>query len=519
MKTERIVWLMVFVAVFSVIGIVAIWYYGENYQGAHAWSEARRKMEASGQPLDAARFIPPPVPDDQNLAMAPFFVSFFGYRVDPETGVLTFSPTLPDNKQIAYSMPFGAHDDYNVNKTTLLDWTTAHPVDLGIFQTYYASQKDFPHPPAAQSSADDVLLALQRYAPALDEIAQAAAIRPLARFPINWTQSSFRSISFTHLYFFTKVIQTLRLRACASLALGKSDDALHDLALGFRLLRIPASEPALVSTSVYARYLRLLLQPIWEGLAARRWSESQLAELMTHLQEINLLRQFRGAVQSDRAMFTIPLREKYRGPGGAKKLFAALFNNDFEQPVQTAVTKIPYPAGWIDLSVAYACQEEQAIIDAVEVDAHRMLASRIDAGQAALTAAEASPTTFVAKLTLPGFYYQAAECAWMQAAVDEAVTACALERFFLAHGSYPARLDDLVPAGLPAVPNDVIDGAPLRYETTPTDGRYRLWEVGWNGRDEGGVVGWSSDGKRMNKKEGDWVWQYQPLSPAGTVKP
>ena len=100
----------------------------------------------------------------------------------------------------------------------------------------------------------------------------------------------------------------------------------------------------------------------------------------------------------------------------------------------------------------------------------------------------------------------------MQAAADEIIVACALERFYLDHQSYPGDLRGLVPAYLEQIPHDVVTGGPLRYAPTP-DGRYRLWEVGWNGRDEGGVVAWNKEGKRLDEKQGDWVWQYQALTP------
>ena len=44
------------------------------------------------------RFVPPMVPDDENLAMAPLFVRMYCYQVDPVTKLLT-SPFAPDGKR------------------------------------------------------------------------------------------------------------------------------------------------------------------------------------------------------------------------------------------------------------------------------------------------------------------------------------------------------------------------------------------------------------------------------------
>jgi hypothetical protein len=65
------------------------------------------------------------------------------------------------------------------------------------------------------------------------------------------------------------------------------------------------------------------------------------------------------------------------------------------------------------------------------------------------------------------------------------VTAIALKRYHLQNGVYPVTLDDLVPAFLPAVPADFMDGKPLRYKLRP-DGDFLLYSVGEDGQDNGG---------------------------------
>jgi hypothetical protein len=65
------------------------------------------------------------------------------------------------------------------------------------------------------------------------------------------------------------------------------------------------------------------------------------------------------------------------------------------------------------------------------------------------------------------------------------VTAIALKRFQLQHGGYPASLDELVPAFLPRVPADFMDGKPFRYRLRP-EGGFLLYSVGEDGEDNGG---------------------------------
>jgi len=64
-------------------------------------------------------------------------------------------------------------------------------------------------------------------------------------------------------------------------------------------------------------------------------------------------------------------------------------------------------------------------------------------------------------------------------------TALAIERFRLAHGKLPEKLDDLVPQFLPEIPSDPFDDKPLRY--VKRERGYMIYSVGENRKDEGGA--------------------------------
>lgn len=67
---------------------------------------------------------------------------------------------------------------------------------------------------------------------------------------------------------------------------------------------------------------------------------------------------------------------------------------------------------------------------------------------------------------------------------DAALTAIALELYRRRNGAFPARLDDLVPNFLPALPIDRFDGQPLRYLLT--DDGPLLYSIGADRIDDGG---------------------------------
>lgn len=72
-----------------------------------------------------------------------------------------------------------------------------------------------------------------------------------------------------------------------------------------------------------------------------------------------------------------------------------------------------------------------------------------------------------------------------QASLLSAVAALAAERYRQKHGRWPARLADLVPDFLPAVPSDPFDGAPLRYRRQK-EGAI-VYSVSSDGKDGGGA--------------------------------
>ena len=83
----------------------------------------------------------------------------------------------------------------------------------------------------------------------------------------------------------------------------------------------------------------------------------------------------------------------------------------------------------------------------------------------------------------------------------------ALERCRLATGKLPQTLDNLTPKFIDALPNDVIDGKPLRYRPA-ADGGFSIYSVGWNQTDDGGELAWTKQKKQTNLDvtQGDWVW-------------
>ena len=90
----------------------------------------------------------------------------------------------------------------------------------------------------------------------------------------------------------------------------------------------------------------------------------------------------------------------------------------------------------------------------------------------------------MAKITLPALTRVGELDLRARAHLELATTALALERYRLAEGKLPERLEELVPHYLQEVPSDPFDGNPIRYRRTGPG--YCLYSVSDDGQDNGG---------------------------------
>ena len=94
------------------------------------------------------------------------------------------------------------------------------------------------------------------------------------------------------------------------------------------------------------------------------------------------------------------------------------------------------------------------------------------------------------------------------------LAAVGLKRYELRHGRSAPSLAALVPEYLNAVPVDYMDGQPLRYRLQE-DGTWRLYSIGWDGKDDGGDPTPASPGQKYETySDGrDWVWPVPATPP------
>ena len=118
----------------------------------------------------------------------------------------------------------------------------------------------------------------------------------------------------------------------------------------------------------------------------------------------------------------------------------------------------------------------------------------------------------LALIAMDAMWHVSYKVVYTQCLVNEAIAACALERYRIEHNTYPDTLEAANRAGETPIPPDVISGKPMGYRKT-ADGRYALWCVGFDGKDDGGKRVLDKDNPERTKfsdpkYSGDWVWDF-----------
>jgi hypothetical protein len=236
--------------------------------------------------------------------------------------------------------------------------------------------------------------------------------------------------------------------------------------------------------------LEMVLHPIGEGLLEQRWSEAQLQVLQNRLQKTDPLASTIRALYGERDICVNPAFDHgYISPRGWDRLEQLNVNRAFQEFV---FPRIALAAREINPSVNHSI--DQAFQKSYARDFSAYFHHKI-----------------ISAMLIPALVKIVPEkAALAQSKVDLAMVACALERCRLARGQYPEELKALVPDFAAVLPHDIINGQPLKYRRSEK-GRFILYSVGWNEKDDGGVIATKGKPPRQDTEQGDWVWQYPEI--------
>ena len=512
-------WILIGLAILATL--IAILYAEEDWRGKRAWENYKHEWEAKGEKFDWQSFVPPSVPDDQNFFTAPIFTNM-------QNGKIAMSPYGNDG-----GPEFASYKDLSGDKIGYVGNYRETITDLKVWQDYYRNPTklrantslvmsnggfvmsngvqvletthlnhpadEFSIAPQPQTPAKDVLFALSKFDAAVEELRQASQ-RPYANVPLPY-EDGFNSTStlLPILAELKRCSQLLQLRAVAELADGQNAKALDDVKLLLYLNNSLRSSPFLISHLVRIAIVAISLQPIWEGLAEHKWSDEQLIALETELAKVDFLTDYGFIMRGERAFAIASLENQRR----TREYVSYEENGDFTNSLKLM------PSAYFDQNkLAFAQMHQQWILPLVDTNS-RVVSPTVLKHTYDVVRAETkhySPYKVQALMLFPAISASVKKIAAIQASVDLARVACALERYRLAHGEYPETLDTLAPQFIAQVPHDIINGQPLHYRRE-ANGQFVLYSVGWNETDDGGQVVLTKNGS-VDQKTGDWVWQY-----------
>jgi hypothetical protein len=524
----------------SIISLLVIGFYNEEkLRGWMSWNHYRTQLEAQGYMFNMADLAPPLVPDHLNFAQHPSLACIYDFK--PGTQI---QRNTNDYQQLLDRIDA-------VNKAARKQGYQSFPRLNG--QWHYAQFNDMNKLLGRRTNAfvpimkningqnikvigvsnivvhilEPTVIAsnvLQLYASTstgvlLDELQATRHQRPSCRFKIPYHLFP-KDVSYLHRNPVYDIARHYLVRSLAKLQLGQTDAAFEDVMMVLFLGECFRDEPFMLAAQARIGGRQMVLQCIWEGLARHQWSSNQVAQFQTRLDEYNILADGPKIFEWDR-IYMNGMIDFARTNWHEFKMDC--MSDEEEDGHDSCLSKEQfviaylYPKGWLYLEQKL-CNESQiqlyrqylmfegGIINPDKVEAYQ------DQVDGYFLPAPFWKNYSVHQMLFAGNLYPRQKWACIklansQTANNLALVACALERYRMAQGQYPEKLEDLVPDKLAHLPFDVVNGMPLRYRTK-LDGTFILYSVGWNNKDDDGMIT-DRDVKGFPiEDKGDWVWQY-----------
>ncbi len=472
MKTgwRRLVWTVAWLATATIL-----FYAVENWRGARTWKRAEVRMQAAGMPPSWRAMVPPGVADEGNVAAAPVFAGLYRGEIVVENGRRA--------------------------------WKAAGPEFAERFKEELKPDDGIVAPKPAEGKLAVVPEGVAAPSGALLEEVRAALARPEAVWPIPY-ELGFGTVM-AHLMPVRNAGKCFQQRALAALAAGDAAEAMREWRSLAAARRCLAGDLFLIPALVGQSLLGMEAAVAWEGLARRVWGLDELAEIERTLAPGQAALAVRRGFQGEAAL----LGESVLRMDG-RELGVLVGLQDGSSPPRDWVLALWWavrPRGWLDLDRARHADEMRSTV----------------AGAAALEGGPIEPAMYtvepagkgpwlarmgrlivmpLSELSLPSIRRCVGTTARAEAQLRQVAIACRLERARLAGGSYPGRLEEILPVDERQRLCDPVLGGPMVYRRE--GGGYMLYSIGWNGKDDGGVPGAGVD-------TGDWVWKMPPPGGSG----
>lgn len=454
----------------------------DKHDGTHNLQVLREELRAKGEKLTFAELVETqPVSDKENFYADPIWQ--FAWDA------IAKNPTPdPKKKVMPWDAPLSPEEQNQFKAVVHADSAVATERWVAITRLQDAMMGN------ATGRADKASFILQIMAPADPGIAKLSelSMRPCAYLPIRY-QDGF-STALPHLCPILRFSSLAGGKALAEVILGRSEEAAKIIEAELRIAG-KLNEPMVLMFLIRLNLLQKGVFPSVDyGIAAHSWTTGQLLGFQSALEKENLIAVLERALCGERACVNqSSLIDIFRLYGiGQRQSPLITLAEWIYQDYQKA-----FFIRWINQFIQICRDQSGEGINASRLPPSVVADKNTDYLQRErrIRAVEKLPVLLnhdsIGSVALE-------KAAVGQTQINQTIIACALERYRIAHGSYPVSLDPLVPEYLVKIPGSPITGKPMNYSLNP-DGTFLLWSPGWNLKSLGGKPGEFKGG-------GDIVW-------------
>jgi len=338
-------------------------------------------------------------------------------------------------------------------------------------------------------------------------------------------------IALPHLARFKSATQHLGIDALIHLHHGRLDEAIDDIEAQLLLSHHMRNERLLISQLVRIGITASAIGPTWQVLQAPGLTDARLERLQRAWETSEFTVSLNQSLEMERAMGVAMFTRLRRSVDEAARNLGVMGMNAPGRPVQSVedlVDRIGGSSGQLVMKgiyiplwqFAWSHQDECSYLETMQevLEGSRESARRYSVAPSSAVANQLDERSknqssygrvrrHVSEMLAGSMSRAYQRAASIEAQRALTVTAIALKRYELRHGSTAASLPALVPEFLREVPRDIFDGQPLRYRSGG-NGNYLLYSIGKDERDDGGDPARPDKVPRnLHITNGrDWVW-------------
>lgn len=456
--------------------LVSGYYKYQNWRSKNVWRSFEHTLKQRGESLELSHLMPTAVQDTANFARSQAYARYLANRG---------ATRLFDRWASRQPAPGVA-----AANSALMRWSQQKPSLFDAFLSRAGGTSNGYPSSARSAQARAILEEFGPYNELLTGVSTAAANLPCFQVSTQTDAAAFFHPDKRHITALGSLHLAYQIRASAFIEVDQSSDAFQDVLTGLRLVNYSRQIPDSRASSRSQGLLARSLQPVWEALGRRAWDAAEVATIQASLQEIDLLADFTNNVH--RAMRAhIGLWRQIPGSPGAPRLPVE------EGWTQNTGWELQPRAWWFENCLQLYASTAQ-VLSQVDPQTGRV---KYTVNWSDFNGLPLDPAS--RELLQQGWWWGAnsAGVSFALTSLNQAILACAIERFRLEHDAYPSNLDELVPAFLQKVPRDASSGRPLIYQSEGN--RILLRGVGPDGLDD-----------RRGKGSDDWLWAYSTNTPA-----